>query len=139
MTKLTSEAQSYSDGKARRNLDAARPTAGELALPLPVFVLRATLALPPGAIVTVAGWLQENAPRFGVTDGSITPCQGFGAWGVERAVTIETATPAVEGFHKLIIDALKHFAQDCAYVTVNGRDAYEVNNAGDVTAITGTE
>jgi len=129
--RITPDAQAFAQEKAEANLRAARPHRS------PVVVLRATFAAPRCEGSDVARWAQVNAPFHAVADGSITPGFGFGAWGVEPCVTLESATPNVEGFHGIVRAALAALQQECAYITVNGRDAYELSVDGRVTAITG--
>jgi hypothetical protein len=135
MPKITPEAQAHDEAKARRNLVPMLPGRGPAA---PVVVLRATFAISDHDLLRhVAGVLQQVAPMHGILDGSVSPGYGFGEWGREPCVTVECATPNVQGFHSLLRSMLGTYSQECAYVTVNGRDAYELSVNGDVSAITG--
>lgn len=72
-----------------------------------------------------------------VLDATFTDSYGAGGWGVESGVTIETATPNAGAFVDLVADYLRTFDQECAYVTVNGRHAYEITDRGLIHPITG--
>jgi hypothetical protein len=53
-------------------------------------------------------------------DGTITPCTGFGAWGVEQGFQIETAAADESAVRWLVKCLLEELGGTCAYVTVNG-------------------
>lgn len=62
---------------------------------------------------------------------------GAGAWGCEPCVHVETATP--NDITDWLVGLLDCWTQDCAYVSVNGRTAYEVNHRGKWSPITGID
>jgi hypothetical protein len=68
-------------------------------------------------------------------DAGVTFGYGVGAWGCEDCVHIETATP--DDISQWIVTLLEHFQQECAYVCLDGRFAYELSVQGKWTAITG--
>ena len=139
MSNTNPSAQAHDDDKAARNLTAAHVSRlGQTVTP--VYVLRATFAVPNDsderALAEVIGDILGDCD---VLDGGVNIGHGFGQWGVEPNVTVESATPNVQGFHRAIAYVLRVYGQQCAYVTCNGRDAYEVDSRGFVTAITGTD
>jgi hypothetical protein len=73
-----------------------------------------------------------------ILDASITlEVYGIGNWDTERCFIVETATPHRQAVTEWIILLLSWCDQQCAYLSVNGHAAYEVNRSGTWTPITG--
>jgi len=73
--------------------------------------------------VTIANIDAQTLARalapFGFS-GTISNTLGFGEWGTESGVTLESATTEVEALLNVIADILTMRAEQCAYVTFNG-------------------
>lgn len=63
--------------------------------------------------------LARTLQPFGFS-GTIANTLGFGEWGTESGVTLESATTDVEALLNVIGDILTMRAEQCAYVTFNG-------------------
>lgn len=83
---------------------------------------------PISNVRQVASQLQTWTP---IPDGSVQPQVGFGNWGVEDGVRIETATTEHEAVKAAVGWLLWKHKQECAYVEVDG-EAYEwARGSGD--------
>lgn len=76
-------------------------------------VLRATIANIDAAT------LARTLSPFGI-NGTIVNSLGFGDWGTESGVTLETATNDVDDVCNLLADILASRGEQCCYVTFNG-------------------
>jgi len=63
--------------------------------------------------------LARTLSPFGFS-GTISQTLGFGEWGTEPGVTLESATTEVESLLNVIADILTMRGEQCAYVTFNG-------------------
>ena len=102
-------------------------------------VVRISFALPEQANESdVAHYLQrsiEAMPKSAPIDLGISFGYGVGAWGVEKCVHIETAT--AQPYSAWVRRLLATYGQTCAYVCINGCEAWELNVAGHWSPITG--
>lgn len=80
---------------------------------MPAIILRATIANID------APTLARTLAPFGI-NGTIVNSLGFGDWGTEPGVTLETATNDVDDVCNTIADILAIRKEQCAYVTFNG-------------------
>lgn len=71
-----------------------------------------------------------------IPDGSVQPQYGFGNWGVEQGIKIETTTTEGEAVRAGVRMMLTLMDQECAYVEVDG-DAYEWTRTGEENPIVG--
>jgi hypothetical protein len=84
--------------------------------------------------VAIAGLTPEllalHAQQHGI-DGVITQAVGTTVkWGVECCVIFESATSEPEEFRRFLLALLNEFDQDCAYLTVDGRNPRLLYAAG---------
>jgi hypothetical protein len=56
--------------------------------------------------------------------GTILQSVGFGAWGVEPGVILESATDSPALLLSFVASLCQSTGEQCAYVTVNGADAF---------------
>ena len=63
--------------------------------------------------------LAKAVSMFGY-NGTITQSLGFGDWGTEQGVTLESATNDADGLLGVLADILSARGEQCAYVTYNG-------------------
>ena len=81
--------------------------------------------MPSATVVRVtianidAQTLARTLSPFGFS-GTISQTLGFGEWGTEAGVTLESATTDVDSLLSVIADILKTRGEECAYVTFNG-------------------
>jgi len=80
---------------------------------MPSTILRATIANIDAAT------LARTLAPFGI-NGTIVNSLGFGDWGTESGVTLETATNDAESVCNVLADILKCRGEECCYVTFNG-------------------
>lgn len=81
--------------------------------PLTSTVIRVTIANID------AQTLARTLAPFGFS-GTISQTLGFGDWGTESGVTLESATTEVEALLNVLADLLTCRGEQCAYVTFNG-------------------
>jgi hypothetical protein len=135
------DALAWDDVRARANLRAARcqtdPVTPQLVLPETlgaVNIYRVTVA---DIRLGVPSWFQAFLERSSIADGTLQQTVGVGAWGIEDGWTFETATPYPQAVLELTTEWLRNSSQRFAYVTVNGRQAWEIDSTGKLSRITG--
>ena len=80
---------------------------------MPATILRATIANID------APTLARTLAPFGI-NGTIVNSLGFGDWGTESGVTLETATDDSESVCNIIADILTVRGEECCYGTASG-------------------
>jgi hypothetical protein len=103
----------------------------------PVRIYRVSIATPALAPETIAEGVQQSFEAVDVApiDAGVSFGYGVGAWGVEPCVHIDTATPV--DVTAWVVYLLDRWGQGCAYVSIDGREAWECNVRGVWSPITG--